>query len=317
MGIDRASIHRIGRQTIRGENTPYGDVATGSNRIQRTGSGSAWAYNATGYELYDGYIVAVTGYDPVTNSYTIARPTADSMPNIAVVASSYCANSSTARVEITFSGDVFLRYSGTAPTVADTVGSGSSSFEAKIGAVGFAPLETGADGRCRARFFSGGEQTQLLSSDNVGASFQTMAEEATPGYYYYESSFVDLSDPIDFNPSEWYASAKSSSANITLSVFAYDSSYYVDRMSCIVRFYDDGDNEVALGIIFYGTDSSGGRPVDITFSPSDEFCFLIESGSGGTATQMKAFVYCISDNTPTTSFSITFNNYSVIKIKGL
>lgn len=234
MGIDWASIHRIGRQTIRSENTPYGEVATGSNRIQRTGSGSAWAYNATGYELYDGYIVAVTGYDPVTTAYTIARPTADSMPNVAVVTSSYCANSSTARVEITFSGDVFLRYSGTAPTVANTVGSGSSSFNAKIGATGFAPLELGADGRCRARFFNAApSNTQSFAFGSSWITSQILFTDQTSytGSWnnLYNSSFsVDQSTTYFINVDDGYA----------LKLVTTCSGVYgaIDSFTCLIEF---------------------------------------------------------------------------------
>lgn len=148
---------RLQQTVIRSENTPQGLVLPSRQNRNLHAPNTAWAYNGTGYELFDGYIVEVTGYDPDTQAYTIRRPTADSLPNIAVVVSSYCDNSSSARVSLQFDGSVLLRYSGTAPVVSDSLGSEKNSFNAKIGSSGFAPLETGSEwggyGRCRARFF--------------------------------------------------------------------------------------------------------------------------------------------------------------------
>lgn len=196
MGIDKATIHRIGRQTIRGENTPQGDNTLIVPRRNVHAPVQEWAYNTTGYELKAGYIVEVTDFDPDQNKYTIQRPSADGLSNIAVVKSSLTPAGNGNRVELQFSGTSLLWYSGTAPTIADTVGSQKDSFLVKIGANGFAPLESGAtvggSGRCRARFFS----APGLTFQPFIFNFFDMTDDGM-------SDYVSLTYPITLQPGDY------------------------------------------------------------------------------------------------------------------
>lgn len=202
MGIDKATIHRIGRQTIRGENTPQGDNTLIVPRRNVHAPVQEWAYNTTGYELKAGYIVEVTDFDPEQNKYTIRRPSADGLPNIAVVKSSQTLASDGNRVELQFSGTALLWYSSTAPTVADTVGSKKDSFNLQIGVEGFAPLETGGSGRCRARFFNPRRSTFIPRSVgtwelcNIRAYRQAAEESYTIDKYPPEYPKQYLETPI-------------------------------------------------------------------------------------------------------------------------
>lgn len=265
MGIDKATIHRIGRQTIRGENTPQGDNTLIVPRRNVHAPAQEWAYNTTGYELKAGYIVEVTDFDPDQNKYTIQRPSADGLSNIAVVKSSLTPAGNGNRVELQFSGTSLLWYSGTAPTIADTVGSQKDSFLVKIGASGFAPLETGAtvggSGRCRARFFSASSAIQhWITGENSTNTDMYATWNYTPDTrsITLESDIRGLIFPINIKANKEYLFSR---FGLYVSPFPVDESDETSLLNLTVGLtlylYDESENK--LQSLSYQPFSAGGN----------------------------------------------------------
>ena len=292
---------RLQQTVIRTENTPQGLVAPARTLRNIHAPEQEWAYNSTGYELFDGYIVAVTDFDPTDNRYTIARPTADNMPNIAVVKSSYCANSSTARVELQFSGVTSLYYSGTAPTVANTLGSQSGSFYAKIGSTGFAPVETGATvggfGRCRSRFFSS-QTCQPTKCEYNAQGFYGTTTTTSGNYGYLYGTWNSLLEygsttGVNLDAGKKYFLTYDTgflSAYGEQSITLSDLQPRSFNLYMYVDFADSSENVIATGVVCVAEGGVGQTDVSGSVSvigAAIAYGAFIEPVSSGVATKLR------------------------------